>query len=419
MHHLLPFVLSLLIFSGLQGCATTVAPTLLPTERLQEQTEGDLRVAASVFSAAESEERFGLPLYSQDIQPVWLEIENRGERDYWFTPISVDPDYFPPHEVAYLNRFGLTTQELRRLKERLQGEGLGLTRIAPGDTVSGFVFTNKDKGTKAVDLDLFAPGDVRSFTFFIPVPGLRPDHSRVDFASLYEEEEIVSHDEQGLKTALKQLPCCTTSRDGMKEGDPLNLVLIGDAKEIFHAMIQRGWDETETIHARSALKTAASFVFGSRYRYSPVSPLYLFGRPQDVALQKARSSLHQRNHLRLWLSPLRYRGLPVWVGQISRDIGVRLTSRTIFTHKIDPDVDEARNYLLQDLVYSHRLARFGHVGGVGAAAPDEPRENLTGDPYVTDGRRVVMMIADHPVSLTSIKLFDWEEAAPHWNPEAH
>ena len=36
-----------------------------------------------------------------------------------------------------------------------------------------------------------------------------------------------------------------------------------------------------------------------------MSDLYLFGRPQDLALQKARDNIHQRNHLRLWLSPMR------------------------------------------------------------------------------------------------------------------
>jgi hypothetical protein len=62
-----------------------------------------------------------------------------------------------------------------------------------------------------------------------------------------------------------------------------------------------------------------SVLSGERYAYAPVSDLYLFGRPQDLALQ-ARDNIHQRNHLRLWLSPMRYHGKQVWVGQISRDI---------------------------------------------------------------------------------------------------
>jgi hypothetical protein len=44
------------------------------------------------------------------------------------------------------------------------------------------------------------------------------------------------------------------------------------------------WDETETISWTSCRKTARAFIFGTEYRYSPVSALYLFGRSQDVAL---------------------------------------------------------------------------------------------------------------------------------------
>ena len=91
-------------------------------------------------------------------------------------------------------------------------------------------------------------------------------------------------------------------------------------------------------------------------------------------------------------------GSPVWVGQISRDIGLRLTPQTITTHKIDPDVDETRWYLLQDLFFSEALERFGLVGGVGSASLERPRLNFTGDPYFTDGRRAVLWLSAKPVS---------------------
>ncbi len=83
-----------------------------------------------------------------------------------------------------------------------------------------------------------------------------------------------------------------------------------------------------------------------------MSALHVFGRSQDFALQKARQTINERLHLRLWLTPLRFQGKPVWIGQISRDIGVRFTPKTwnLTTHKIDPDVDDARDYLLDDLM---------------------------------------------------------------------
>ncbi|MNQ99930.1 hypothetical protein D3C85_1156870 [compost metagenome] len=158
------------------------------------------------------------------------------------------------------------------------------------------------------------------------------------------------------------------------------------------------------------MRVVSSALSGERYLNAPVSDLYLFGRPQDLALQKARDTIHQRNHLRLWLSPLRYRGKPVWVGQISRDIGSRLTihSPTLTTHKIDPDVDEARTALAEDMAYSQSLVMIGYASGVGAAPPEQPRQNLTTDPYYTDGDRLVMVFDRRPVSLDSIQFFRWQ-----------
>src|SRR5215468_11612000 len=84
----------------------------------------------------------------------------------------------------------------------------------------------------------------------------------------------------------------------------------------------------ETLTVGTAWKTAKAFLLESQYRYSPVSPLYLDGHVQDIALQRARLSLNQRLHLRLWATKVRFEGTPVWIGQVSRDIGVRLTPRT-------------------------------------------------------------------------------------------
>ena len=151
-----------------------------------------------------------------------------------------------------------------------------------------------------------------------------------------------------------------------------------------------------------------SFLFGGRYRYSPVSALYVFGRPQDVAFQRARTSIHERNHLRLWLAPMRYEDQLVWIGQISRDIGVRFTLKTITTHKIDPDVDETRDFLIQDLWYSQGLKSFGYVKGVGAAAYSDPRRNLTGDPYFTDGNRAILWVSSKPTAFSKVGWFEWE-----------
>jgi hypothetical protein len=97
----------------------------------------------------------------------------------------------------------------------------------------------------------------------------------------------------------------------------------------------------------------------------------------------------------------------VWLGQISRDIGVRFTKKTITTHKIDPDVDETREGLLENLAYSQALAKVAYLGGVGEAPIDQPRANLTGDPYFTDGYRLVLWVTSHPVDIADIQVEFW------------
>ncbi len=407
-HHLA--VMSCMLF--FVGCASSFNPQPIEEvpfkERAQTRSENRVKVTATVLSAAESVAKFDVNLYRRNIQPVWLEIENNNDQAVWFSPVGLDPYYFTPLEVSFMGRFAIRKSDHDEMDRYFFKGGLE-NYVAPGDKVSGFVFTNLDEGTKTFNVDIIGEDkQLRGFTFFIPVPGIRVDHQNIDWENLYSEGEVVDYDENALRAALENMPCCTTNKKGIEQGDPLNLVVIGDLEDVYYAFIRAGWDETETIYRASLFKTIRSFLFGGRYRYSPVSALYVFGRPQDVAFQRARTSIHERNHLRLWLAPMRYEGQLVWIGQISRDIGVRFTLKTITTHKIDPDVDETRDFLIQDLWYSQGLKSFGYVKGVGAAAYSEPRGNLTGDPYFTDGNRAILWVSSKPITFSSVGWFDWE-----------
>jgi hypothetical protein len=172
--------------------------------------------------------------------------------------------------------------------------------------------------------------------------------------------------------------------------------------------VRRGWDITETNRLGTAWRTIWSSVFKNAYRTSPVSSLYMFERPQDIALQQSRGSINERNHLRVWVAPVSVQGQSVFVGQISRDIGLRLSKKTLVTHKIDPDVDEARMYLLLDMLASRHLKNAGFVTGVGVSTPDSPARNYTRDPYFTDGLRLVLFTSDEEHTLDDIDWLQWE-----------
>lgn len=379
--------------------------------RVKTHIDGDVQVSVSVLSNEEARDTYGVSLDRKGVQAVWIEVKNTGKDTYWLMSPGIDPNFFPASEVA--EAFATTHEEetLAVLEQRFATLAFR-NPVPPSRKVSGFVLTNLDEGVKMVQVDLVGDRLHKSFSFFSVVPGFRSDYRerRVFFRDLYNDDEFVNFtDEDTFRAALESLPCCVTNEDGTKAGDPLNLIIVGGVDDAFPALVRRGWRPTEQTWFGSVFKMMTSALSGERYPYAPVSPLYLYDRPQDLALQKARDNIHQRNHLRLWLSPLRYHGKSVWVGQISRDIGTRFTihSPYLTTHKIDPDVDEARTALQEDMVYSQSLNLMGMVKGVGAVDKNSPRRNLTMDPYYTDGFRAVLIFDVHPTEITDIKFLPW------------
>jgi hypothetical protein len=86
-------------------------------------------------------------------------------------------------------------------------------------------------------------------------------------------------------------------------------------------------------------------------------------------------------------------------------------SPTLTTHVIDPVVDESREYLLQSLLHRDAVGRFAFVRGVGEAGTDTRRTNLTGDPYITDGMRLVVWLSRTPVPPDHAEDLGWNDSA--------
>jgi hypothetical protein len=396
--------------------------------RAQTQTAGDVGVTVAVLDSEEASRAFGVPLYRRGVQPIWLEVQNRGEDPYLLSKPSIDPHYYSPLEAAYVSHYRTTgwlpdagpaslllfplvlpgaVQSLSAgranaaMDEYFLAQGFAPEVIGAGETASGFVFAGLDEGTRRVRIVLYGSAGKRSFEFRVPMPDMRRDIDPEGLARLHPAEQVVEVDEDALRTSLERLPCCTTNAEATLYGDPVNLVVIGELDDLLAAFGRAGWYETEQIYTGSMLRTVRSFLFGSTYRVSPVSDLFLFGRRQDVAFQKVRRTVDDRHHFRLWLTWMRFQGKPVWVGQASRDIGVRFTTRTwnLTTHEIDPEVDDARDYVVGDVVQQESTSLVGYVEGVGVATPQAPRENLTGDPYFTDGYRAFVVLAEPPVEV--------------------
>ena len=397
--------LAVCILSGVVfwGCATFNPQPLNEQpfrERAVAQTENGIRISAAVLGAEETEAVFGLQLYKKGIQPVWLEIENNTQNLMWLPQVSVDRNYFSPLEVAYMHHSGFTKTAKQRI-DRYFHQHAFRNPIDAGTVQSGFVFTNLELGTKAFNVEVIG-GDqqVRTFTFLIPVTGLKVDHRDVDWDSLYASHQRIDFESpKAFKTAIEALPCCTTGEDGTRLADPINIVIIGSGEDILYALLRSGWGETASVSSYDPM-TQLSWEF----RYQPVKSLYFFNRAQDAAFRKSRSTLNERNQLRLWLSPFVYNGQHVWVGQISRIIRRSVWEKFV----IEPDVDEARGYLRQDLWYNQTLLKYGYVRTGSVATLSEPRKSLYGDSYFTDGLCLVIWVSREPVSFSDVQFVPWE-----------
>lgn len=415
---------ALLVVMVAAGCASTsYHPSTIEAvgalQRAQTQARDGLQVRATVLSPNETQQLFGADLADKHVQPIWLEVRNDTEQRYLFFPRSLDRDYFSPLEAAWLARKGYSKSVRSEIGTFFHDHHIQMV-IPAHSRASGFVYAHVGLGFRYVNVELLGADtrDVERFGFTFDVPGMRSHYRDVPFDTLWRKEEIVDLDDGGLRDWLATQPCCTTDKKGKGSGDPLNIVMVGDRGAIW-AFASSGWEAAESMGGKSTWKTVKASLFASEYHHSPVSSLYLYGRMQDIAMQKVRRTLNKRNHLRLWLAPVTCRGERVWLGQISRDIGVRYTTKspTISTHKIDPDVDETRNYLMQDLVYAGGVRRFGYATGVGKAGDGDSRTNLTGDPYVTDGLRLVLFLSSEPVPLTDIAYLDWEHPPRRTPPQ--
>ncbi len=380
-------------------------------ERSQTQTVGGLTVTAAVLSHEESEKIFGRPLAKKGIQPVWLEIKNGEDVPYALISRSLDPTYFSASEVAYMYRLsGKNTN--KRIADDYRKLAIDI-RIPPGETHSGFVFTRFDLGTKVVPVVLFGPQQVRSVVFYIPVSGFKTVDESIDVDNHYRQDQfIMFEEEEAFRTKLSGFQCCTRDESDINDDLPLNVVLIGDRNVIRDTLSRAGWKLPGTFSFSTALKTAEAFFSGNLPLNIPAAPQYLFGRKQDISIHKGRrDSLHNRNRLRLWLTPWIFKGKSVWIGNISRDIGIKRKSKTLnFANKIDPDIDNAYYYLFMDVMMVQGLAKLGAVKSIGKSTPENPGKTLTGSPYWTEGKRAVLLFSDDRIAMNEIDFFNWDFA---------
>lgn len=376
----------------LSACATWQAPTDTSDAplraRAMTQTKGAVQVSAAVLGSEDSQRLFGMDVTAAGVQPVWIEVRNDSDQILWLLRTGTDPDYFSALEVAWSAHVTLGGDANKRIDEHFAA--LAFPNPIPArSTASGVLFTNPQPVTKLVNVDLLGNRAMVPFTLLLPVPGDIAAGTAV--MHRYRDEEITNYDDlDALRKAIETLPCCATDK-GSAGGEPVNLVLIGALDDIAAAANRRGY--------RRTLESSAT-------------PQQLFGRPPDFFVRKTAQAGTPAVWLRIWRAPMNYREQPVLVAQAGRPVGGRFAAESADDSRLNPDVDEVRNLVIQDFMYSGGLEQLAFASGVGAVPAARPRAMTDGGSYYTDGRRAVLFLVTRPLAFSDVELLDWEPVLP-------
>ena len=384
----------------MNACATFKKPATINEGPVHERAltkEGNgIRASAAVVGDQEARQIFGINLARKKIQAVWLEVENNAGRPLVLLPIAIDPNYFAPLEVAFAYHKAFAADANAALNEHLLNLNFPIrSPIQPGSRASGYIFTNSIKGMKVIDVDLVGDGFSQNFTFFAPNPDSGMGQVIIDrMGTMFSASDLQKVEgEAELRRALEQLPCCVLNENGEPSAEPLNIVIIGALDDWTTAFVRRS------------------------YRYQALNPRYALGRVQDLSGRKLSPAYLKGQELtiRIWQTPIRYNGKPVWVAQTSGRRGGRFAEKVPLevTLPLNPYVDEARYDLAQDMAYSQALLKIGFIKGSGRPQSTQAEASSKDVYYTTDGLRAVLVFGDRPASLEGVGFFDWERLADY------
>jgi hypothetical protein len=208
-----------------------------------------------------------------------------------------------------------------------------------------------------------------------PVTGVLPDDEREDLLRL-----------------VASMPSRTHADARQRPSDLTNVALIGSRDQIAAAFAAAGWSAARPLSFRRRVQWIRAI--GERHGFdsAPMSSLLLNGAQADMSWEKGLNDVSKRHHIRLWKQAGEWEGQDLWIGAATRDVDFGfLRPGRPFTHKIAADVDQERDKVAYDLVFTGCTNTLDW-----AARTNIPRvtENGTGDPMTTDTRLAVVELND-------------------------
>jgi hypothetical protein len=271
------------------------------------------------------------------------------------------------------------------------GRGALIGRIGDKDTVQPFVI-----GARR---DVVAPTSGR---LSVGINQTTSDTSDGNYAvriEVYVPEggtaRVVARQVNSLPGIDRDLFSKIPRRVGDKQGNPgdmVNFLILGSEEAMKRVFTTAGWVKVDANVEETVLHGILESLSKESYLTMPMSPLYLFDRPQDYGWAHAEpiSVVKTRNHLRIWKAAFQVNGKILWVGAATHDIGFERDQRNNgVTHKIDPDIDLERDYVEKTLASTGLVTEISHF------LPDKPMKEAktaTGGTFHSNGQVLLLKL---------------------------
>jgi hypothetical protein len=189
---------------------------------------------------------------------------------------------------------------------------------------------------------------------------------------------------------VEELPARTHSTYSNRPSDLINVMLIGSRDDVATAFEAAGWIQPKQATLRANIRRIRAVADGRGDSTAPMSDLLVQDTKADMSWQKSFNDVAKRHHIRIWKQPATWNGREVWVGAATRDIDFAyLRPGSAMTHKIAENVDQERDKVVNDLVFTSCAALVDNSERL-----DVPgiTRNATGDPMRTDTRIAIVQV---------------------------
>ena len=188
---------------------------------------------------------------------------------------------------------------------------------------------------------------------------------------------------------FKTLPRFSETLTGVPTS-PINIVIIGNYNEVIRVFESAGWFKPDPITLRTTWRTTIASIMNAPYPRNIEVPSFWNSKPNDFAFQLPTQTVRQRHHVHFWSTPLLTdQNHRVWF--VTAHFDKAISFKTIIpSHHIDPNIDNERELIKQDLTQTGQTSEVREF----QVAKAGKGKNPAGDTFITDGEAYAIFLKD-------------------------